>query len=83
LLAEAATSQGVHAEGADKVLRVPLLVQSTDTSTRDGFAASSTERSSLQVVVSFTVGLALVFEENSIHKGFLAVMANKVFRVPL
>jgi len=83
VLREGSSGQRVHAEGADKVLRMPLFVEGIDASSRDGLAASRTERSSLRVVVNLAVRLASVFEKGSVDKGLLAVLADKVLGVPL
>lgn len=57
-----------QAEGADKVLRVELLGHGCDAAACDRLLAAGAEGAAALVVVHFTVGLAIVLEEASIHK---------------
>lgn len=57
-----------QAEGADKMLRVELLGHGRDTAACDGLLTAGAEGAAALVVVHFTVGLAIVLKETSIHK---------------
>jgi len=83
VLRKASSSQRIHAEGADKVLRVPLLLESVNTSSSDRLSASGTEGSRLLVIVSLAIRLSSKLEEASSSERLLAVRASKVLWMPL
>jgi len=83
IFSKAAASQRVHAEGAHKVLRVPFLVESSNTFASDRFSATSTKGARLLVVMGLTVWLPTVLKERSSSKVLLAVLAHKVLWMPL
>lgn len=68
LFFEGAFVELLQAEGADKVLRVELLGHGRDAASCYGLLAAGAEGAAALVVVDFTVGLAIVFKEASIHK---------------
>ena len=68
LLFESAFVELFQAEGTDKVLRVELLGHCRYTASCDGLLTARAEGSTPLVVVHFTVGLAIVLKEASIHK---------------
>jgi len=68
VLCEAATSQCIHTESTDKVLRVPFLVKGIHTSASNGFATTCAQRSCLLMVVNLTVWFASKFEEAASSK---------------
>lgn len=71
-----------QAEGADKVLRVELLGHGCDAASRDGLLTAGAEGATTLMVVHFTVGLAIVLKEASVHKWGEALPANKTLRMP-
>lgn len=71
-----------QAEGAHKVLRVELLGHGCDAASRDGLLTAGAEGAAALVVVHFTVGLAVVLKETSIHKWGEALPANKTLGMP-
>lgn len=83
VLGEGTAGKRVHAEGAHKVLRVPLLVKGVDTLACNGLAATRAGRASLLVVVHLAVRLASKLVEGTSCKALLAVLAYKVLGVPL
>jgi len=82
VLCKGTTSKGIHAEGTNKVLRVPFLVQGIHNATGDGLAASCAQASGLLVVVHLAIRLPSMFVKCTPRKGLLAVLAHKVLRVP-
>lgn len=67
----------LQAEGADKVLRVELLGHGGDAAARDGLLAAGAEGAAPLVVVHFTVRLAVVLKEASVHKRGEALLRTK------
>jgi len=80
---EVASSKGIHAESTNEMLRMPLLIESIDTSSSDGLSTTRAQRASLLVIVDLTVRLPSKLVESTTRKVLLAVLANKVFRMPL
>lgn len=72
----------LEAEGADKVLRVELLGHGRDAAACDGLLTAGTKGAASLVVVHFTVGLAVMLKETSIHKWGEALPANKTLGMP-
>ncbi len=68
LFFEGAFVELLQAEGADKVLWVELLGHGCDAASRDGLLTAGAEGAAPLVVVHFTVRLAVVLEETSVHK---------------
>jgi len=83
VLGETPSCKWVHAESANKVLWVPFLVERVDTAASNSLAASRTERSCLLMVMDLAVWLASELEECASSKTLLAVLAHKMFRMPL
>jgi len=83
MFSEAATCQRIHAKSTYKVFRVPFLIESINTSTGNWLSTARAQRSSLLMVVCFTIGFATNFKEAPTTKRLLAIGANKVLRVPL
>lgn len=77
LLLKCAFVELLEAEGTDKVLWVELLGHGCDTAARDGLLAARAEGAAALVVVHFTVGLAVVLKETSIHKRGEALLETK------
>lgn len=75
--------QGVHAEGAGEVLRVPLLVERRDAPALNGLLAALAQRARLLVVVLLAVRLAADLEERLRAERLLAERASPVLLVPL
>lgn len=71
-----------QAEGTDKVLRMELLGHGCDTAPCDRFLTARAQGAAALVVVHFTVRLAVVLKETSIHKRGEALPANKTLRMP-
>jgi len=68
LFFEGAFVELFQAEGADKVLRVKLLGHGCDTASCNGLLTAGAEGATVLVVVHFTVRLAVMLKETSIHK---------------
>lgn len=83
VLREGPTSEGVHAESANKMFGMPLFVEGVDDAARDGLAASCAQASSLLVVVNLAVRFPSMLVERAASEGLLAVLAHEVLRVPL
>jgi hypothetical protein len=83
LFPKGTASQRVHAERANKVFGVPLLVQGVDAPARHRLAAPSAQRPCHLVVVDLTVRLPLVLKKRTPRECLVAVEADKVVRVPL
>lgn len=77
LFFEGAFVELLQAEGADKVLRVELLGHGGDAAARDGLLAAGAQGAAPLVVVHFTVRLAVVLEEASVHKRGEALLQTK------
>lgn len=83
LLFEGAFVELLQAEGADKVLRVELLGHGCDAASCDGLLAAGAEGAAPLVVVHFTVGLAVVLEETSVHKWREALLQTQTHKLSL
>lgn len=83
VLRETSSSEWIHTESANKVLGVPLLVESVDAASSDRLTASRTEGPSLLMVVDLAVRLASKFEECASSKALLAILADEVLWMPL
>jgi hypothetical protein len=83
VLCEAATCKCIHAKCTHEVLWVPFLIKSIDTSSSNWLSTTSTKRTSLLVIMNFTVWFACKFEEASSSERLLTISAAEVFRMPL
>jgi len=83
ILRESATSKGLHAEGTYKVFRMPLLIQCIDHTSGNSLSTPGAEGTSLLMVVGLAIGLAAILVEGTTSEGFLAILANEVFGMPL
>jgi len=83
MLLEGTTTQRVVAEGADKVLWMPLLAEGIDTASADRKTTTSADGASHLVVVLLAIGLALVLKVCTTSKALVAVEAREVLRMPL
>lgn len=63
-----------QAEGTGKVLRVELLGHGCDAAACDWLLTAGAEGAAALMVVHFTVRLAVVLKETSIHKGSKALL---------
>lgn len=72
----------LQTEGTHKVLGVKLFGHGCDAASCDWFLTAGAERASTFMVMHFTVRLAVVLEETSIHKRGEALPANKTLGVP-
>lgn len=80
LFFEGAFVELLQAEGAHEVLRVELLGHGRDAASRDGLLAAGAERAAALVVVDFTVRLAVVLEEASVHERGEALLQTETKR---
>lgn len=71
-----------QAESTHKVLRVELLGHGRDAASCDRLLTAGAEGAAALVVVHFTVRLAVVLKETSIHKRGEALPANETLGVP-
>lgn len=67
----------LEAEGTDKVLRVELLGHGCDAAACDGLLTAGAKGAASLVVVHFTVGLAVMLKETSIHKWGEALLSTE------
>lgn len=83
VLLECSLAQLSDAESAHKVLWMELVPHGSDTASGDGLVTSSTQRSSVLVVVYFTVRPSLVLVVCSSTKPIPAFKAHKALNMPL
>lgn len=78
LLFESAFVELFQAEGTDKVLWMEFLGHGGDAASCDGLLTAGAEGATSFVVVHFTVGLAIVLKETSIHKRGKALLQTHI-----
>lgn len=78
LLLESATVESLQTVRASEVLGVELFVHGRDAATSDWLVTRGTQRSTLGVVVRFTVGEALVVVETARSKWHTAVLSRNI-----
>jgi len=83
VLLEGTTTERIVAEGADKVLWMPLLAEGVDAASANRLTTTSTNCTGHLVVVLFAIGLALVLKVCTTGKALVAVEAGEVLRMPL
>jgi len=83
VFSETPTCEGIHAKCTNKMLGVPLLIQSVDTTSRDRLPAARAERTSLLMVMNFAVRFSAKFEKSAATETLLAILTHKMLRMPL
>jgi len=83
VLREGATSQGIHAESAHKVLGVPLLVEGIHASSGYRLTTSSTQRAALLMVMNLAVRLSSILKEHAVTEILAAVSTYEMLGMPL
>jgi len=83
MLLEGTTTKRIVAEGANKVLRMPLLAKGINTAGSDRLTTTSADGTSHLMVVLFTIRLALILKVGTTSKALMAVEAREVIRMPL
>jgi len=82
MLLEGTTTKRIVAEGADKVLWMPLLAKGINTASADRLTATSANCTGHLVIMLLTIWLALVFKVGATSKALVAVEAREVVRMP-
>lgn len=82
LLVKAVLAELFAALGAEEVLRVPGLLECRHAFIKDGAIAVRTSGGEQVVIVGFTVGAGISFEEVSGSQFLITVGANEMFRMP-